>query len=60
MQVIILGDSQVGKTSILSAIENKKQFDSNHISTMGVDFKLVKWIDPKGEEVTVKMWDTAG
>ena len=60
MQVIILGDSKVGKTSILNAIEKRNGFNESHISTMGVDFKQVKWTDPKGEEVIVKLWDTAG
>ena len=59
ISTIILGDSKVGKTSILQAIENKG-FNESHITTMGVDFKTVKWTDPQGNQVDVKLWDTAG
>ncbi len=58
--MITLGDSKVGKTCILNAIEHKNFFTENHLSTIGMDFKSLKWTDPKGEEVAVKFWDTAG
>ena len=37
MGILILGDTQVGKTSILK-MYNAKQFSQNPISTIGVDF----------------------
>ena len=37
MGILILGDTQVGKTSILK-MYNAKQFSQQSISTIGVDF----------------------
>ena len=35
--IIVLGNSSVGKTSILSQL-TKNQFNSNHTSTIGLDY----------------------
>ena len=40
-QVILIGDSSVGKTSILSRFSDQV-FSSNFISTVGIDFKVKK------------------
>ena len=42
MDVIIIGDSQVGKTSILNMYHNKA-FNSKSISTIGLDFVNVPY-----------------
>ena len=39
IQLIILGDSTVGKTSILKRCCDEKNFDNEHINTLGLDFK---------------------
>ena len=36
-KVIVIGESRVGKTSILKSLESNR-FDENTISTVGVDF----------------------
>ena len=59
MQLITLGDSTVGKTSILEMYQNK-QFKENNITTIGVEFYSNTYMAPTGETVNVKIWDTAG
>ena len=54
----MLGDTQVGKTSILSRfIENK--FTHNYITTLGIDF-LQKTISVDGMNLKIQAWDTCG
>ncbi len=59
MQLITLGDSTVGKTSILEMYQNK-QFKENNITTIGVEFYSNTYVASNGESVNVKIWDTAG
>ena len=59
VNLITLGDGRVGKTSIIHRyIDNS--FSQNYLSTIGIDskFKKVKLIN--GEEIRVKILDTAG
>ena len=60
MNVIIIGDGEVGKTSILNWYDNRK-FNKNHIRTVGLDSvrKIYKTRDGAAE-LDVKLWDTAG
>ena len=58
-QLITLGDGQVGKTSlILRYIDNK--FSYNYLATIGFDSKVKKVQLDNGEEIRVKIFDTAG
>ena len=58
IKIITLGESSVGKTSILAKYVDEI-FDINVISTLGVDFKRkVETID--GRQINIKVWDTAG
>jgi Ras-related protein Rab-1A len=59
-KVLLLGDSNVGKTCfLLRYIEDT--FTNNHISTIGVDYKL-KMISSTNDSRIIKLqiWDTAG
>ena len=57
-KVIIIGDSGVGKTNILSRyIRNYFSFDTR--STVGVEFGAKK-IEVNGFKVKNQIWDTAG
>jgi len=58
LKVIILGDSGVGKTSLMNQYVNKK-FTANYKATIGADF-LTKDIVIDGHQVTMQIWDTAG
>jgi len=58
LKVIILGDSGVGKTSLMNQYVNKK-FSSAYKATIGADF-LTKEVMVDDRLVTVQIWDTAG
>lgn len=58
-KVIVLGNSGVGKTSILLRL-CEGTFTENYISTIGMDFK-VKVVDTNnGKRIKLQIWDTAG
>ena len=59
IQVIILGDGAVGKTSLLKMYQDK-QFTQSHMATIGLDYVSSTFHSPKGEDIAVKIWDTAG
>eukprot|EP00126_Sphaerothecum_destruens_P000085 Sdes_comp10104_c0_seq1m1708 len=58
LKVIILGDSGVGKTSLMSRFVNDR-FTSQYKATIGADF-LSKEIMIGDRLVTLQIWDTAG
>jgi len=58
LKVIILGDSGVGKTSLMNQYVNKK-FSSQYKATIGADF-LTKEVMVDDRLVTMQIWDTAG
>eukprot|EP00483_Globobulimina_turgida_P008443 UN08460 len=58
LKVIVLGDSGVGKTSVMSRWVHKK-FDGRYKATIGADF-LTKEVHIDDRVVSVQIWDTAG
>lgn len=58
LKVIILGDSGVGKTSLMNQYVNKK-FSNQYKATIGADF-LTKEVEVEDRLVTMQIWDTAG
>ncbi|XP_076328989.1 ras-related protein Rab-7a-like [Tachypleus tridentatus] len=58
LKVIILGDSGVGKTSLMNQYVNKK-FSNQYKATIGADF-LSKELMVDDRLVTMQIWDTAG
>ncbi|KAI8917700.1 ras family-domain-containing protein [Powellomyces hirtus] len=58
LKVIILGDSGVGKTSLMNQYVNKK-FSTQYKATIGADF-LTKEVMVDDRLVTMQIWDTAG
>uniref|UniRef100_A0A6B2LJM1 Ras-related protein Rab-7b n=1 Tax=Arcella intermedia TaxID=1963864 RepID=A0A6B2LJM1_9EUKA len=58
MKIIVLGESGVGKTSLLVRYVDNK-FNINTKSTIGADF-LSKPIEVDDQPVTLQIWDTAG
>ena len=58
VKLLILGDSGVGKSSILIRYTEEK-FNHSHIATIGLDFKT-KTIEIDGKKLEMQVWDTAG
>jgi len=58
LKIIILGDSGVGKSTLLCQYVNKR-FNDRYKSTVGADF-LTKDIVIGDRPVTLQIWDTAG
>ncbi|POM75986.1 Rab7 family GTPase [Phytophthora palmivora] len=58
LKLIILGDSGVGKTSLMNQYVNQK-FSNQYKATIGADF-LTKEIMLDDKLVTMQIWDTAG
>ena len=57
-QLLIIGDSTVGKTSILTRYTNGT-FNANYLATVGLDnFTKDEIINDKN--IRIKIWDTAG
>lgn len=57
-KILILGDSSVGKTNIISKY-TRNQFSENTEATLGVDFTLHP-IEIGNSKITAQFWDTAG
>ncbi|KAF8045511.1 hypothetical protein N665_0163s0003 [Sinapis alba] len=58
LKVIVLGDSGVGKTSLMNQYVHKK-FSLQYKATIGADF-VTKEIQIGDKLVTLQIWDTAG
>ena len=57
-KILILGDTTVGKTSILVRyIDNK--FEKDSLATLGVDVKY-KYVTLDNKKIRMNIWDTAG
>jgi Ras-related protein Rab-7A len=57
LKIVILGDSGVGKTSLMNQYVNKK-FSGQYKATIGADF-LTKEVMVGENLVTLQIWDTA-
>lgn len=57
-KIILIGDSNVGKTCVIHSFTSGLFRDSQH-NTIGVDF-TVRTIDIDGKRVKMQVWDTAG
>lgn len=58
LKIILIGDSGVGKTSLLQRFCDN-EFSNNFLTTIGIDFKI-KTITLNGQPVKLQIWDTAG
>ena len=58
LKILILGDSSVGKTSILLKYVDG-YFPTIYVATIGVEYKI-KQLNIKGLNINLQIWDTAG
>jgi Ras-related protein Rab-8A len=58
IKVIIIGDSSVGKTNVLTRY-CEGIFKDSYVATIGVDFKI-KVLNIDDTRVKLQIWDTAG
>lgn len=59
LNIFMLGDSRVGKTSFLTKYVNNS-FKEDNLSTIGIDFVVKKIELEGGKKITLKFYDTAG
>ena len=59
LKIVILGKSGVGKTSLLKRFTDD-EFSTNHLVTIGVDFKTKDVEVLNGKIAKLQLWDTAG
>ncbi|XP_031481128.1 ras-related protein RABA5d-like [Nymphaea colorata] len=57
-KVVIIGDSAVGKSNLMSRYV-RNEFDANSKATIGVEFQTQS-MEIDGKEVKAQIWDTAG
>ncbi|MCL7026786.1 hypothetical protein MKW94_020418 [Papaver nudicaule] len=59
-KILLIGDSGVGKSSLLVSFISNDTAPENHLSpTIGVDFKI-KQLTVAGKKLKLTIWDTAG
>ena len=58
-KILLLGDSSVGKTSII-LMYTKKKINTKHITTIGLDYATKEEKLKDGTIITLQIWDTAG
>jgi len=60
-KILMLGDSAVGKTSIITRFTDRK-YEPYYITTLGLDFRLKIIHSPTdpNKELKLQIWDTAG
>ena len=58
-KVVFLGDSSVGKTSIIARYMSGN-FNAGYEATIGTDFSTKTVPTSKGKSVQLQIWDTAG
>jgi Ras-related protein Rab-1A len=57
-KIIIVGDSNVGKSSMLSRFV-ERIFSNSQMNTIGLDFKI-KTVEIDGKTIKLHLWDAAG
>jgi small GTP-binding protein len=58
-KVLVIGDSAVGKSCLISTYVAKR-FQSDYLTTLGVDFALKTLNTDDGKQLRLHLWDVAG
>jgi small GTP-binding protein len=58
-KIVMLGDSGVGKTSLVSLLSDQGSFSERHVPTVGAQFSPVE-VNVSGKHLLAEIWDTAG
>ena len=58
LKVTLIGESKVGKTSLINQYVNNK-FEDEYLMTIGND-KMIKEIEINENKVRLEIWDTIG
>ena len=58
IKLMIIGDSNVGKSSILKQYI-KNEFFEKYLTTIGIDFQI-KYLNINNKKIQLQIWDTAG
>uniref|UniRef100_A0A0D9Z214 GTP-binding protein n=1 Tax=Oryza glumipatula TaxID=40148 RepID=A0A0D9Z214_9ORYZ len=58
-KILLIGDSAVGKSSLLVSFVSASHIDDEIAPTIGVDFKI-KFLTVNGKKLKLTIWDTAG
>ncbi|GAB2255057.1 hypothetical protein Droror1_Dr00008835 [Drosera rotundifolia] len=58
-KILLIGDSAVGKSSLLVSFMSDSSFDDDIAPTIGVDFKI-NFFSVGGKRLKLTIWDTAG
>lgn len=59
-RIMLVGESQTGKTSIISCLLRNGQYESEHYPTVGVEAGIKAIQYGQGQFAVVQLWDTAG
>jgi small GTP-binding protein len=59
VKIMVLGDSKIGKTSLISRYCNNEFLGGQYLSTVGIDFQ-VKYLEIDKKTIRLQIWDTAG
>ncbi|KAG8095679.1 hypothetical protein GUJ93_ZPchr0013g36807 [Zizania palustris] len=58
-KILLIGDSAVGKSSLLVSFVSASHIDDDMAPTIGVDFKI-KFLTVNGKKLKLTIWDTGG
>ena len=59
IKIMIIGESKIGKTSLISRYCNNKFIGGAYLSTIGIDFQIKNLVINK-KNIRLQIWDTAG